>query len=286
MSWRGRPDPPSSSVHALLLLTECAECGVSGTPQTCQWDAVDKEWFCRRCFELANIRSPNPEWTPGPSVVCTRDQGFASTLCDEWRERLESGLNTNKNLCIGFDIEWRPNYVKGETPNCVALLQLCEPSGTILLTRLVKQPSLHEKIIALLTHPNVVLLGIGVKEDVKKLVRDFRESFVQSCEGLKEKFISFCDLGEVAKKLTPDADGFSLKKLAAIHGIILSHKTKSLTMTDWEKKTLTPQEVMYGAQDAECGLKIALAMRQKHEPSLSLAAFIAPHVNHFEISSV
>jgi hypothetical protein len=37
-----------------------------------------------------------------------------------------------------------------------------------------------------------------------------------------------------------------LKKLAEHHGLSCSHKTKSLTMCNWEKPTLAPLEIAYG----------------------------------------
>lgn len=290
MSSRVLDNAPSVGVRAdvsaigLAVVTECAEC-VSKKPQQCQWDPVDREFFCRGCFERSGISSPNPSWHPVPQVVCTSDQGFAARFCEEWRLRLASG---NEKLMLGFDIEWRPNYVKGETANRVALLQLSElESGKTVLTRLARAMTLHTQIVNLLIHENVVLLGVGVKEDVRKLVKDFSECFVNKAgrdANSKNVAITFADLGDVAKKMQPQADGFSLKKLCAFHNIHLTHKTKTLTMTNWEKKTLTPQEVTYAAQDAECGLKIATKMWRKHSPSAkSLAEFVEPHVVRFEL---
>jgi ribonuclease D len=75
----------------------------------------------------------------------------------------------------------------------------------------------------------------------------------------------------------------------------MSHKTKSLTMTNWEKPVLFPAEIAYAARDAESGLTIARAMRESEidkkkkyagaavadeleELGDGLARFLAPHV--------
>ena len=77
----------------------------------------------------------------------------------------------------------------------------------------------------------------------------------------------------------------------------MSHKTKALTMTNWEKPVLFPAEIAYAARDAESGLTIARAMRESEikvdrkkkyagaavadeleELGDGLARFLAPHV--------
>ena len=64
----------------------------------------------------------------------------------------------------------------------------------------------------------------------------------------------------------------------------LSHKTKALTMTNWEKPVLCPAEIRYAAQDADCGLRVARAMFEKERArdgagaGDGLASFLAPHV--------
>ena len=241
-------------------------------------------------------------------MVCTRDQSFASAICARWSARLSS---SERGLLLGFDIEWRPNYTKGAVPNRVALLQLAEPDGDVVLTRLVDSTTLHPVIVDILTHESVVLVGVGVKEDVKKLGRDFAKCFEDargrrrllrlspektSAAFKKEKGVTarFVDLGDVARRIivSPNErkllDGFSLKKLAAFHRVSLSHKTKSLTMTNWEKPILHPPEIAYAAQDAECGLRILKKMKtnfcvrnENKTESSSDYDFVQPHIATF-----
>jgi hypothetical protein len=231
-------------------------------------------------------------------VVCTRDQAFAGAVCARWRARIDAEPDAlaEPSLLLGFDVEWRPNYVKGAVPNRVALLQLAEPGGQVVLTRLVRAKTLHPAIVDLLTHARVVLVGVGVKEDLKKLTRDFAGCFADALRRRKQKHshappaLRFADLGDVARERGPGPgpgpEGFSLKKLAAFHGVSLSHKTKALTMTNWEKPVLFPAEIRYAAQDADSGLKIARAMfesereRERDGGDLagSVASFLEPHV--------
>ena len=288
---------PPQDAHYIAITTECAECNPLGVspPLPCQWDTRDSNYFCRACFDAIGQAPPNPAWAT--SVVCTRDQAFAGAVCARWRARLDAEQNARSapSLLLGFDVEWRPNYVKGAVPNRVALVQLAEPGGQVLLTRLVRAKTLHPAIVDLLTHARVVLVGVGVKEDVKKLTRDFAGCFADAARRRNEAARSraspalrFADLGDVARAARsgrgPGPEGFSLKKLAAFYGVSLSHKTKALTMTNWEKPVLCPAEIRYAAQDADCGLRVARAMFEKERArdgagaGDGLASFLAPHV--------
>ena len=293
---------PPPDVRCVPITTECAECNPVGVtpPLPCQWDARDRNYFCRACFDAIGQAPPNPAWAT--SVVCTRDQAFAGAVCARWRarENLDAELSTTRekppSLLLGFDVEWRPNYVKGAVPNRVALVQLAEPGGQVVLTRLARAKTLHPDIVDLLTHARVVLVGVGVKEDVKKLTRDFAGCFADAGRRRRAsggarahsppalRFADLCDVARAASAKEPGPEGFSLKKLAAFYGVSLSHKTKALTMTNWEKPVLCPAEIRYAAQDADCGLRVARAMFEKERArdgagaGDGLASFLAPHV--------
>jgi len=303
MASRRPSSHPTPDVRRVPVTTECAECNPLGVtpPLPCRWDARDENYFCRACFDAIGQAPPDPEaWQP--SVVCTRDQAFAGAVCARWRARIDAEPDARDSspslLLLGFDVEWRPNYVKGAVPNKVALVQLAEPGGEVVLTRLARAKTLHPAIVDLLTHARVVLVGVGVKEDLKKLTRDFAGCFADALRRRKQKHshappaLRFADLGDVARERGPGPgpgpgpEGFSLKKLAAFHGVSLSHKTKALTMTNWEKPVLFPAEIRYAAQDADSGLKIARAMfenereRERDGGDLagSVASFLEPHV--------
>ena len=313
MASRRPSSHPTPDVRRVPVTTECAECNPLGVtpPLPCRWDARDENYFCRACFDAIGQAPPDPEaWQP--SVVCTRDQAFAGAVCARWRARIDAEPDARDStpslLLLGFDVEWRPNYVKGAVPNKVALVQLAEPGGEVVLTRLARAKTLHPAIVDLITHARVVLVGVGVKEDVKKLTRDFAGCFAAARARRAARFASppalrFADLGDVARaaarrlpdRESPGPEGFGLKKLAAFYGVPMSHKTKSLTMTNWEKPVLFPAEIAYAARDAESGLTIARAMRESEidkkkkyagaavadeleELGDGLARFLAPHV--------
>lgn len=279
------PSVGAKTLDAILsVLTACGQCN-SAAP--CQWDVADRNWFCQKCWNGLGEKGPDPTW-PSPSIVCTRDQSLAAEHLRPWMARIDGGSNLGDgdgrtrgggaSLVVGFDIEWRPNFVKGEVPNRTALLQLAgRADDASVLTRLAGQRRLHDGIVALLAHPNVVLVGVGIKSDILKLVKDF------SLGGGKRRRVRFADLGDVAKQLGHEG-GLGMKKLAEHHGIVCAHKTRSLQMCNWEKPSLTPGEVAYGARDATIGVAIAEALRNRFgTPSESVSAFLEPFVEAVDI---
>jgi hypothetical protein len=95
---------------------------------------------------------------------------------------------------VGFDLEWRPNFRRGEAPNPVALLQLAGPLKRIYLFQIIhwalpnnNAPRIHDPIMRanaarmrlgpeladLLSDPRILKVGVGVTGDVSKLLMDF-----------------------------------------------------------------------------------------------------------------
>lgn len=62
------------------------------------------------------------EWSPNAEVVYLRDA-----------EETNKHLSQLKPGCLGFDLEWKPNYVKGGKENPVALVQLANDDVIYLL---------------------------------------------------------------------------------------------------------------------------------------------------------
>ncbi|KDQ54772.1 hypothetical protein JAAARDRAFT_196177 [Jaapia argillacea MUCL 33604] len=77
-------------------------------------------------------------------------------------------LLTSGHALLGFDIEWKPNYVKGEQENPVALIQLAA-IDTILLIQVSAMASFPDRLRELLGRPDIVKAGVGIRYDCKKL---------------------------------------------------------------------------------------------------------------------
>lgn len=139
---------------------------------------------------------------------------------------------------LGFDTETRPSFKKGEsyTP---CLLQLATREKAFLF-RIQFYP-FPKELVALLESPDVLKTGIGIKDDIhglNKIVKFTPAGFVDLAEEMKKRGMTSA----------------SLRSLTAILlGKRLFKKTKT---TNWERKYLTPAQIMYAAIDAVVGVLI------------------------------
>ena len=138
----------------------------------------------------------------------------------------------SRESIIGFDTETRPSFTAGVS-NRVSLLQLYG-GGVCYLFRLNRIP-LSKEIIALLHNPNIIKVGAAVQNDIVGLaqLRHFKAG-------------GFVDLQSIV-----GGYGIEDKSLRKISGIVLGKKvSKAQRLSNWEAKTLTPQQQMYAATDA------------------------------------
>ncbi|CDO72744.1 hypothetical protein BN946_scf184990.g27 [Trametes cinnabarina] len=73
---------------------------------------------------------------------------------------------------LGFDTEWKPNFIKGRAENPVALVQLAS-EHLILLIHVSYMPTFPEKLRELLADETVLKAGVGIQKDCKKLYHDY-----------------------------------------------------------------------------------------------------------------
>ena len=134
---------------------------------------------------------------------------------------------------IGIDTETRPTFRKGVPGRPVALLQLGLPDIVYLLR--LNNDGLPDGIRAILEDPAIAKIGIGTRDDVRELQRDF------DCV-LK----GVVDLNTVCRNLGYKSIG--ARKLTAL--ILGKRISKSQQTSNWENRTLTPAQIAYAATDA------------------------------------
>ena len=133
---------------------------------------------------------------------------------------------------LGFDTETRPSFTSGVT-NKVALLQLFGGEKCFLVR--LNRVAMSRKLIALLQNPSILKIGAAVQNDIVSLnaLRHFKAR-------------GFVDLQSIVGDY-----GIEDKSLRKISGIVLGKKvSKAQRLSNWEAKTLTPQQMMYAATDA------------------------------------
>ncbi|KAJ7655160.1 ribonuclease H-like domain-containing protein [Mycena polygramma] len=145
----------------------------------------------------------------------------------------------------GIDIEWKPNFIKGQPENPVALVQLAN-SETILLLHICHMKRFPKQLRTVLEDSNVVKAGVGIQGDAKKLYNDCSVD-VRNC----------VDLSLLARSVDNTRwkgrykDPIGLARLIATYEDRLLSKGK-VTRSNWENY-LDPEQREYASNDGHAG---------------------------------
>lgn len=145
---------------------------------------------------------------------------------------------------LGFDTETRPSFSKGEY-HPVTLLQLANDHHCYLF-RLNKIGFIPE-LTQLLENEAITKVGVAVRDDVIGL----------------QKLSDFMPAGfiDIAVLISPSKS--EKLGLRALVGIYLGKRlTKGSKVTNWERSTLTEQQIAYAANDAFASYLIYEIMMQ------------------------
>lgn len=143
---------------------------------------------------------------------------------------------------VSFDLEWTFDYKTG--PHPTAVLQVCCDLDQCYI---VQMSDLSKKIpvsfSAFLNHPNSILHGVNIKNDLRKLARDF------PCFN-GDKLIEKClDLGEFYNSVFNSQERWSLDRLTAQTLKARVDKSRHLRMSNWNRTPLSETQLMYAAID-------------------------------------
>ena len=152
----------------------------------------------------------------------------------------------NGESVLGFDIEIRPAFRKGQSYP-PALLQLaCENKVFIIQLKAIGLPP---ALIDLFENPAVIKTGIAVGFDLVKLkeIKTFNEQ-------------GFVELADGAKKA--GLKNFGLRGLAAV--LLGFRIPKGAQKTNWSNPNLTESQIRYAATDAWAGRELYLYMKENN----------------------
>ncbi|KAG2023837.1 hypothetical protein CC2G_001447 [Coprinopsis cinerea AmutBmut pab1-1] len=174
------------------------------------------------------------ELSPNAVVIYTRDPAQA----DRELSKLKPGP-------LGFDLEWKPNYVKGGKENRVALVQLANDE-MILLIQVSAMHALPYKLTEILEDPSYIKAGVGIQGDALKFFNDWMAN-VRSVVDLSLLARSVDNARWKGKYNHP----IGLARLVEVYHYRLLEKGK-IRRTNWEK-ILNLEEQSYAANDAHAG---------------------------------
>ncbi|KAL6587487.1 hypothetical protein OROMI_000465 [Orobanche minor] len=161
------------------------------------------------------------------------------------------GADPDDLLVFGLDIEWRPNFTPN-SQNPVATLQICI-NERCLVFQLIHARYIPDSLLDFLSDDRNTFVGVGVKSDLEKLQRDY--GFGSSVRAV--------DLGRVAADCygRKEMKTLGLKDLArAVLGKEME-KPHRVTMSAWDDRRLTSDQVKYACLDAFVSYEIGVKLR-------------------------
>ncbi|KAG9036065.1 hypothetical protein FRB95_009853 [Tulasnella sp. JGI-2019a] len=234
---------------------EKREMATSTVPAEC--DASDLPLYSFRDAEFATgVRAEGPRVKPALVYVTGTEETTDMVGC------LQSPL--------GFDMEWKPQMVRGKRENKTALIQLAD-NNMILLIQVSQMSEFPSSLKTLIEDPAIIKAGVNIRGDRGKLERDF---------GIHAKGI--VELDSLARKV--DESNINLTKGAkgrtTLQSMVNMYCRRSLDkgkvrMSNWEKSPLNECQRDYAANDAHSGLVVynrLMAIAAEKEKVIDLAA--------------
>ncbi|XP_021835358.2 3'-5' exonuclease-like [Spinacia oleracea] len=148
----------------------------------------------------------------------------------------------SNNLVVGLDVEWKPNRSKYMN-NKAATLQLCIDTKCLII-QLIYLNSIPQSLRDFLnsTHEDLTFVGVEVGSDVAKLEREYG----LTCSKVEDLYKAS---GSGGKRV-------GLKNLAwEVLGLVM-WKPKYVTLSNWEARVLSNEQVEYACIDAYASYKI------------------------------
>lgn len=169
---------------------------------------------------------------------------------------------------IGFDVETRPSYARGQR-NPPALVQLANERACVLVHLGAMRSGPHggvpPTLRALCEDASTMKVGNGVLNDMHDLDRWY---------GWASR--GFVDTGVVA--LAHGIKRHGLKATSARYGYA-AEKPKSVQTSNWEKAPLDRRQINYGAIDAALGLWVLERMHGEYGDQVDLAKWAMSFAN-------
>ncbi|MED6206370.1 hypothetical protein PIB30_026075 [Stylosanthes scabra] len=162
----------------------------------------------------------------------------------QWIEEINALYAEKSTVVVGLDIEWRPNYSRYMN-NKAATLQLCIDDKCLIL-QLFYIDNLPLSLKNFLMNPKFTFAGVEVADDISKISDDY----VLNC-GVH------ADIRELANEKWPGRYSRPGLKDLAMDVIGLSmKKPKHVSMSNWEARVLSIEQIEYGCIDAYASYKI------------------------------
>lgn len=160
---------------------------------------------------------------------------------------------------IGFDTE---TFMTGKAEK-ISIIQL-STIDVDLIVQVNKMDSLPTELTRLLSDPEIIKIGVSIRDDMMAILKYFPNPLIQSV----------LDLSDLSKDILDNLDNknnIGLKTLAVITmDIYLPDKDLSeIKKSDWNAETLTQKQIEYAVTDSYISLMIYYKIIDSHSVDLS-----------------
>jgi ribonuclease D len=166
-----------------------------------------------------------------------------------YREAVHALQELAQEKLLGFDTETRPSFTPQQAQqHKTALLQLSSHNKAFLFR--LPWCGLSKRLVALLSDPNVLKVGVAVKDDIRGL----------------QAYRAFKPAGFVDLQMLTESLGIKEKSVKKVAAIVLNLRvSKGQQLSNWEHYDLSPAQCQYAALDAWICREIYLKLRNEYD---------------------
>lgn len=165
---------------------------------------------------------------------------------DELIKNVDSKEGDEK-VGVAFDMEWTFSFKSG--PEKTSLIQICVDLDECYLFHLPLLKKLPAGLSIFLNHPRVILHGVNVKNDFRKLERDFP---IVKADPLIAKCL---DLGVWYNEIFNSSGRWSMERLVLQTLRLRVDKSRHVRMSKWHIHPLSENQQKYAAIDVYVSMK-------------------------------
>lgn len=152
-----------------------------------------------------------------------------------------NAVEGEEKVGVAFDMEWTFSFQTG--PEKTALIQVCMDLNECFLFHLPRLKKLPASLALFLNHPRVTLHGVNIKNDLRKLERDF--PVIRA-----NKMIENCiDLGIWYNEVFNSSGRWSLERLVLQTLRMRIDKSRHIRQSKWHIFPLNEKQQKYAAID-------------------------------------
>ncbi|KAK4412791.1 hypothetical protein Salat_2926300 [Sesamum alatum] len=177
-------------------------------------------------------------------TVVTHDPSIVT----EWISRIQLIHRRRLHrLIIGLDVEWRPSFNRYQQ-NPVATLQLCVGRRCLIYQIIHSHDGIPQSLVEFLANEDYTFVGVNIDSDLEKLETDYELETDGNVVDLRTLV--------AVKYRRRDLINAGLKELARVVLQKEVEKPREVTMSRWDNRWLTAEQVQYACVDAFVSFEI------------------------------